>query len=85
MSPSRYGFKEVNVPSFEATKYKITNREFLEFVKSGGYHTDAHWTTEGWKWCTSLKGERHPHFWVPKGDSYQYRGKHPYCAQVVTY
>lgn len=70
----RYGFKEVKVPGFAATKFLITNREFLEFVNAGGYHKEGYWTTEGWKWCTSLKSRRYPHFWVPDRDGWNYRG-----------
>lgn len=32
-----YGTTRVNVPSFEATKYLITNGEYLDFVADGGY------------------------------------------------
>ena len=35
------------VPAFEATKYKITNRDFYEFVKIGGYGKRDLWTDEG--------------------------------------
>ena len=37
----------LSVPSFEASRYLITNREFLEFVKDGGYQNRALWTDEG--------------------------------------
>ena len=36
-----------SVPAFEASKYKVTNREFLEFVESGGYTKKELWTEEG--------------------------------------
>lgn len=35
------------VPSFKASKYLITNREYLEFVNSGGYEDSKYWTKEG--------------------------------------
>ena len=35
------------VPSFKASKYLITNREYLEFVNSGGYENSKYWTKEG--------------------------------------
>ena len=35
------------VPEFEASKYLVTNREFLEFVKAGGYEQRELWTEEG--------------------------------------
>ena len=48
---------------FEASKYKITNEEFFEFVKANGYENPAYWTEEGWKWC-QYKQAKHPPFWV---------------------
>ena len=36
-----------SVPEFEATKYLITNGEFLEFVKDNGYQRRELWTDEG--------------------------------------
>ncbi len=36
-----------SVPEFEATRYLVTNREFLEFVSDGGYKRNDLWTAEG--------------------------------------
>lgn len=36
-----------SVPKFEASKYLITNGEFLEFVDAGGYEKREFWTAEG--------------------------------------
>ena len=36
-----------SVPEFEATKYLVTNGEFLEFVREGGYQRQDLWTEEG--------------------------------------
>ena len=35
------------VPEFEASKYLVSNREFYEFVKDGGYQRKELWTEEG--------------------------------------
>jgi formylglycine-generating enzyme required for sulfatase activity len=35
------------VPEFEASKYLVSNREFHEFVKDGGYQRKELWTEEG--------------------------------------
>ena len=40
-------FLSLSVPTFEASEYKVTNGEFLEFVESGGYHQRELWTDEG--------------------------------------
>ena len=37
-----------SVPEFEATKYPVTNHEFLQFVEDGGYKKTELWTEEGW-------------------------------------
>lgn len=37
----------LSTPEFEASKYLITNREFLEFVRAGGYKSKQYWTDEG--------------------------------------
>lgn len=34
-------------PSFKASKYLITNHEYLEFVNDGGYENSKYWTKEG--------------------------------------
>ena len=35
------------VPSFEGTKFLVTNKEFLAFVKDKGYQRRELWTDEG--------------------------------------
>jgi len=39
----------LRVPPFKASKYLITNREYLEFVNDGGYENPKYWTQEGKK------------------------------------
>lgn len=51
------------VPAFEASKFMITNGEYLEFVESGGYEDEKFWTEEGWKWKV-YRQSKHPVFWV---------------------
>jgi formylglycine-generating enzyme required for sulfatase activity len=51
------------VPSFEATKYLISNKEYKEFVDAGGYQEKGLWTTEGWQWV-QYRSVKHPQFWV---------------------
>ena len=41
------------VPEFETSRYLISNREFYEFVKDGGYQRKELWTEEGThNYCT---------------------------------
>jgi formylglycine-generating enzyme required for sulfatase activity len=51
------------VTPFEASQFKITNEQFLEFVLSGGYQNPEYWCREGWEWV-EFKKARHPLFWV---------------------
>ncbi|PIK61917.1 hypothetical protein BSL78_01142 [Apostichopus japonicus] len=58
-----YSLLQMRVPQFEASKYLISNREFLEFYDSGGYTNEELWTQEGWQWKTGRELS-HPLFWV---------------------
>ena len=44
---STYPLFPSSVPEFEATKYLVTNRDFLEFVRADGYQRQDLWTEEG--------------------------------------
>lgn len=54
-----------HVPAFAIDKYMVTNGEFLEFVKAGGYEDCKHWTDGDWKW-RSEQGVTQPGFWRRK-------------------
>jgi ergothioneine biosynthesis protein EgtB len=41
---------EVLLNDFEIRKSLVTNREFLEFINSGGYENPLHWHSDGWTW-----------------------------------
>ena len=49
--------------AFEASKFKVTNEQFLEFVESGGYEKREYWSNEGWQWV-QFKQAKHPLFWI---------------------
>jgi 5-histidylcysteine sulfoxide synthase len=67
-----YGDRQVEVGSFQASKYLITNAEFLYFVKAGGYENPDYWEPESWSWKT-LYNIKHPKFWVANQGTYKYR------------
>ncbi|MCA6519255.1 MAG: 5-histidylcysteine sulfoxide synthase, partial [Pseudanabaena sp. M110S1SP2A07QC] len=67
-----YGDRTVNVATFQASKYLITNAEFLDFVKDDGYENQQYWHEQSWAWKVQHK-IKHPKFWIPQGDSYKYR------------
>jgi L-histidine Nalpha-methyltransferase len=38
------------VPAFRIDKYMVTNGEFLDFLRSGGYENRQFWSEENWRW-----------------------------------
>jgi len=56
----------VHVPPFAIDRYKVTNRQYLEFVNAGGYETEKLWSADDWNW-KSERGISHPAFWKRDG------------------
>ena len=63
----------VDVPAFSIDAYPVTNGQFLEFLKAGGYDERSFWRAEDWEW-KSAAGITHPFFWIPSGDAWVFRG-----------
>jgi ergothioneine biosynthesis protein EgtB len=62
----------VDVPAFEIDRYKVTNRQYLEFMAAGGYETRAWWKDDDWNWKTA-RGISHPLFWKKDGVNWFWR------------
>ena len=60
---NEYGHHESTIESFKASKYLVSNGEFLEFVKDSGYKKEEFWEEEGWKWREFAKVTK-PTFWT---------------------
>lgn len=69
---NEYGVYEEEIPDFAASKYLISNGDFLTFIEAGGYHTPELWTEEGWNWRTFKQAEM-PLFWRKEGNEYRLR------------
>jgi len=69
---NEYGNFETEVKGFKASKYLVSNKEFLEFVEDGGYKQKGYWSDEGWQWVSHRQAS-HPVFWIRQGDNYKYR------------
>jgi iron(II)-dependent oxidoreductase len=82
---NEYEAHDVDVPSFSIDQYKVTNRQYLEFITAGGYETRALWgdgddhtssnhagRNEDWDW-KSRQGISHPAFWKRQGEQWLYR------------
>jgi ergothioneine biosynthesis protein EgtB len=63
----------VDVPAFVIDSTPVTNADFEEFVRDGGYEDPALWTAEGWQWQRA-RGTRHPQCWVERDGERHYRG-----------
>lgn len=47
----------------------VTNGEYLQFIRDGGYHNPEFWFSDGWKWVQSTQ-QQHPLYWIHHGDSW---------------
>ncbi|MFW2580348.1 5-histidylcysteine sulfoxide synthase [Aliarcobacter butzleri] len=57
------------IKDFQASKYLVSNGEFLEFVKEGGYNKTEFFSTEGKNWL-SYTDAKYPTFWIKKDEKY---------------
>jgi len=64
---------EFSVPAFAIDKQMVTNGQYLEFIKAGGYENPAFWTDADWNWLAQ-NGISHPVFWKQVGDAWYWRG-----------
>lgn len=69
---NEYGHHQADVPTFQASRYLVSNGEFLEFVTAGGYTDDSLWDEEGLGWRRYARAE-FPTFWVPSADGWKLR------------
>jgi gamma-glutamyl hercynylcysteine S-oxide synthase len=69
---NEYEAHSVNVPAFEIDQYKVTNRQCLDFINSGGYEKPDFWTDDDWNW-KSQQEISHPAFWKREGSQWLYR------------
>lgn len=69
---NEYGHHIVEVPIFQASRYLVSNQEFLAFVQANGYAMEGCWEEEGRAWQSHMHAE-HPTFWVKQGSKWQLR------------
>lgn len=69
---NEFGSHRFDVWDFKASKYLVSNREFLGFIEDQGYRTEKYWTSEGWNWREYSKAEE-PLFWQREKDGYRLR------------
>lgn len=69
---NEYGLHQADLPEFEASKFLVSNQEFLQFVEAGGYRNTHHWEEEGKGWLAYTKAQ-YPSFWVKKTNGWYLR------------
>jgi len=66
---NEYGKHQASVTGFQASKYLVSNAEFLAFVEDGGYENPVFWDEEGDRW-RQFSPVKHPSFWVKKEEGW---------------
>jgi 5-histidylcysteine sulfoxide synthase/putative 4-mercaptohistidine N1-methyltranferase len=69
---NEYGNHHAEIADFQASKFLVSNQEFLAFVEAGGYQEDEFWQKEGLEWRDFSQVEQ-PTFWIKKEDAWQLR------------
>ena len=53
---------KVYLQPYQISSRLVTNEEYMEFIKAGGYQNFRHWHSEGWEWVKT-KGAKSPLYW----------------------
>jgi 5-histidylcysteine sulfoxide synthase len=69
---NEYGHAEITLDDFEASKFLVSNEEFMGFIDAGGYANIGFWTEEGQRWLAFSKVTM-PRFWLNKAGDYWQR------------
>lgn len=69
---NEYGHHGAVLTDFMASRYLVSNAEFLAFVDAGGYSEPRWWTDEGERW-RQFSCVTHPTFWVADGATWRLR------------
>lgn len=59
---NEHGRHKVFVNDFSIASRLVTNREYLEFMKAGGYEDFRYWHAEGWDWVKQ-NNAKSPLYW----------------------
>jgi ergothioneine biosynthesis protein EgtB len=69
---NEYELHTVEVPAFAIESHNVTNGDFLEFVRAGGYRERSLWSEDDWAW-QHARGIEHPLYWRRRGDQWRCR------------
>lgn len=68
---NEYSRHRVFLEAFDISKTLVTNGEYLEFIKAGGYEDFKYWLDEGWSWVQNEE-IKHPLYWHHTNDEWHY-------------
>ncbi len=71
---NEYELHTVEVPAFAIESHNVTNGDYLEFVRAGGYQQQSLWSEDDWAW-RNAGGIEHPPFWTRRGDQWRCRAQ----------
>jgi len=63
---------EIDLPPFLMDRYPVTNAQYLEFMKDGGYARGEFWSEAGRRWQAEI-GAVSPKYWSRLGDGWTTR------------
>jgi len=66
---NEFSYHKAVLKDFKASKYLVSNGEFLEFVKEGGYSKLHYFSKEGLEWLDFTQSKL-PVFWIKKDNQY---------------
>ncbi len=69
---NEFGLQETSTAAFQASRYLVSNQEFLSFVEAGGYDDESLWLEEGAAW-KEFSQAKHPAFWIKAGEKWRLR------------
>jgi len=63
---------KVYLNAYEISPNLVTNEEYVEFIKAGGYNDFRHWHAEGWDWVKANKIQSPLYWHLIHGEWYNY-------------
>ncbi|HEX8144561.1 MAG TPA: SUMF1/EgtB/PvdO family nonheme iron enzyme [Pyrinomonadaceae bacterium] len=75
---NEHPLSDVWVNSFYLALYPVSNREYHEFIKAGGYGNALYWTKNGWLWVQAYRckdEDKRPLYWTE--DCWRRDADHP--------
>ncbi len=69
---NEFSYHKASIKEFFASKYLVSNGEFLEFVQDSGYSKLKYFSKDGQQWLDFTQAKM-PTFWIKKEDKYYLR------------